>query len=68
MQFRFLSRQEAKAYLAQYEGPSAAAKTGDSVGDRIAALRRIDYVTTAEERAAARDYARRHPFTLKPWE
>lgn len=47
MQFRFLSREEAKDYLRN------APLIAENVGDRIAAWRRMDYVTTAEERRAA---------------
>jgi hypothetical protein len=48
MQFAYLSRAEAEAFLRR------CALTSDTVGDRIAAARRLDFVTTAEERAAVR--------------
>lgn len=67
-QFTFFTPEAAAAYLAQYEGPFAADKSGDTHLDRIAAERRLLPVTTAEEREAARRYAKAHPFTMRPWE
>lgn len=48
MQFTLLTRQEAERYLAR------CSRSGDTVGDRIAAQRRLMDVTTPEEREAAR--------------
>lgn len=61
MQFRFLSQAEAREYLATTN------QTSENIGDRIAAARRVDYVTTAEERAAAHEFNLRHGRPLKPW-
>jgi hypothetical protein len=68
-QFSFLSQAEARAYLAKFEGEfPAMTKDGMTHGDRIAAQRRVDFVTTAEEREASRRFNRAHPFTMRPWE
>lgn len=56
MQFAFLSREEAARFLAR------SAPTGDSYGDRVAAQRRVDFVSTAEERAAVRRYNAEHGY------
>lgn len=57
MQFAWLSRDEAVAYLAR------AGKSAESGGDRIAMQRRAHLdVTTADERAAVRRYNAEHGY------
>lgn len=55
-QFTLLSREAAQRFV------DRCAPTGDSAGDRIAAYRRVDFVTTAEERAAVRAYNAEHGY------
>lgn len=50
MQFAWLTPEEAARFLKNQP------KTADSVGDRIAAMRRLEPVTTPEERAAVRAF------------
>jgi len=52
MQFEILTADQAAAYL---EG---ATRTAENHGDRIAAQRRLEPVSSEAERQAARDFAR----------
>lgn len=42
MQFTFLTRDEAIAYLAKFEGPNGVPRTAENHGDRIMAQRRVE--------------------------
>lgn len=66
-QFAFLSQAEARAYLAKFDRGEME-RDGMTHGDRIAAERRADFVTTAEERESSRRFNQDHPFTMRPWE
>lgn len=60
LQFHLFTREEAAAFLAR------ASYADTSYGDRVAAHRRLGYVTTAEERAAALADAVTHAWR-SPW-
>jgi hypothetical protein len=59
MQFTFLTREEAIAYLAKFEGPNAVPRTAENHGDRIMAQRRVEYPPPAQMTLA--EFARRYP-------
>ena len=42
MQFTFLTRDEAIAYLARFEGPNGTPRMAENHGDRIMAQRRVE--------------------------
>lgn len=42
MQFTFLTRDEAVAYLAQFDGPNGVPKLAENYGDRVMAQRRVE--------------------------
>jgi hypothetical protein len=55
-QFEYFDREKAARFLAQFEGDFPIPKTAENHADRIAAQRRLEPVTTPEERAAVRAY------------
>lgn len=42
MQFNFLTRDEAVAYLAKFEGPNGVPRSAENYGDRVMAQRRVE--------------------------
>ena len=42
MQFTYLTRDQAVAYMAQFEGPRAVPRMAENYGDRVTASRRVE--------------------------
>lgn len=59
MQFTFLTREEAIAFLKRFEGPNAMPRTAENHGDRIMAQRRVEL--PAPPAMSLDEFARRYP-------